>query len=73
VSNTTDLNNAIIDLQTKLSFQDGLLEDLNKVVTDQQHHIMRLESALEALRVQVKTLQVDPTTGEMKEPPPPHY
>jgi len=73
VNTTTDLNNAIIDLQTKLSFQDGLLEDLNKVVTDQQHHIMRVESALETLRVQVKTLQTDPSTGEMKEPPPPHY
>ena len=73
MNNTTDLNNAIIDLQTKLSFQDDLLEDLNKVVTDQQHHIMRLESALEALRVQVKTLQTDPSTGEMNEPPPPHY
>ena len=67
------MNDAIIDLQTKLSFQDDLLEDLNLVVTDQQHHIMRLESALESLRVQVKTLQVDPTSGEATEPPPPHY
>jgi SlyX protein len=73
MDNAAEVNNAIIDLQTKLSFQDDLLEDLNQVVTDQQHHIMRLESALESLRVQVKTLQVDPTSGEATEPPPPHY
>ena len=69
----SDVDNAIIDLQTKLSFQDGLLEDLNQVVTDQQQQIMRLESALDAVRVQVKTLQTDNTPGESKEPPSPHY
>ena len=68
-----NVENAIIDLQTKLSFQDGLLEELNLVVTDQQHQIMRMESALEALRVQVKTLQTYNRSGEVKEPPPPHY
>ena len=68
-----NVENAIIDLQTKLSFQDGLLEELNLVVTDQQHQIMRMESALEVLRVQVKTLQTDNRSGEVKEPPPPHY
>ena len=68
-----NVENAIIDLQTKLSFQDGLLEELNLIVTDQQHQIMRMESALEVLRVQVKTLQTDNRSGEVKEPPPPHY
>ena len=67
------VDSAIIDLQTKLSFQDGLLEELNQVVTEQQHQIMRMESALETLRVQVKTLQTDNLSGEAKEPLPPHY
>jgi len=69
----SELDNAIIDLQTKLSFQDGLLDELNKVVTDQQQQIMRLESALDAVRVQVKTLKTDNTPGDETEPPPPHY
>ena len=67
------VDSAIIDLQTKLSFQDGLLEELNQVVTEQQHQIMRMESALETLRVQVKTLQTYNRSGEAKEPLPPHY
>lgn len=69
----SDVENAIIDLQTKLSFQDDLLDDLNQIVTDQQQQIMRIESTLDALRVQVKTLQTDTTSGEAKESPPPHY
>ncbi len=73
MNNKVELDNAIIDLQTKLSFQDDLLENLNQVVTKQQHHIMRLETALDALRVQVKTLQTNPNSAEGTEPPPPHY
>jgi SlyX protein len=69
----SELDNAIIDLQTKLSFQDGLLDELNQVVTNQQQHIMRLESALGTLQTQVKTLQTDNPSGESAEPPPPHY
>ena len=69
----SDVENTIIDLQTKLSFQDDLLDDLNQVVTDQQQQIMRIESTLDALRVQIKTLQTDNTPGEAKESPPPHY
>lgn len=64
----------IIELQTKLAFQEDLLEDLNKVVTEQQHQIMRMNEALDGLKHQVKSLQTDPqTAGEAKEPPPPHY
>ncbi|MCL4141143.1 UNVERIFIED_CONTAM: hypothetical protein GTU68_008670 [Idotea baltica] len=63
----------MIDLQTRLSFQDDLLDELNQVVTDQQHQIMRLESALTALQVQFKTLQADNTPDDAAEPPPPHY
>ena len=29
------MNDDIVDLQTRLAFQDGLLEELNQVVTDQ--------------------------------------
>lgn len=62
----------IIELQTKLSFQDGLLEELNQVVTDQQQQISRLELALETLKVQVQTMQTTQLVSESNEPPP-HY
>ncbi|RKZ78850.1 MAG: hypothetical protein DRQ35_05280 [Gammaproteobacteria bacterium] len=62
----------IIELQTKLSFQDGLLEELNQVVTDQQQQISRLELAFETLKVQVQTMQTTQSVSESNEPPP-HY
>ena len=34
---------AIIELQTKLSFQEDLLENLNQVIIDQQGQITKLE------------------------------
>ena len=49
--------NDIIDLQTRLAFQDGLLEDLNQVIIDQQDQISRLELAIETLKVQMRTMQ----------------
>ncbi len=69
------LENAMIDLQTQAAFQEGLLEQLNQVVTEQQQYIMRLESRLESLQVLVKSLQTTQLShGESgHEPPPPHY
>ena len=66
------MNNAIIDLQTKLSFQDELLEQLNQVITDQQQQISRLEVRLEALKSQVQTMQSAQVVSDSNEPPP-HY
>jgi SlyX protein len=67
------MDDAIVDLQMKLSFQDGLLEELNQVITDQQQQISRLELALETLKVQVQTMQTTQLVNEPNEPPPPHY
>ena len=67
------MNDEIIDLQTKLSFQDGLLEELNQVVIDQQKQISRIELALETMKIQINTMQSTQAEGEPIEPPPPHY
>ncbi len=69
----SETQSLIIELQTKLSFQDELLEELNQVVTSQQQQIMRLETAFDALKLQVKTLQTDNNQTDTTEPPPPHY
>ncbi len=64
----------IIDLQTKLSFQDGLLEDLNQVIIGQQDQIARLELAIETLKVQMSTMQTSMHQGNGQQHEiPPHY
>ena len=67
--------NDIIDRQTRLAFQDGLLEDLNQVIIGQQDQISRLELAIETLKVQMRTMQTSmhqSNNGQEHEIPP-HY
>lgn len=67
------MNEEIIDLQSRMAFQDGLLEHLNQVVTDQQQQIDRLERAIAVLRSQLESLHTTQVMGHNNEPPPPHY
>lgn len=68
------MNDDIIDLQTRVAFQDGLLEELNQVLTSQQQQITRLEMTMGVMRSQIETMQSSQPEGEpVVEPPPPHY
>ncbi|MDO7597163.1 MAG: SlyX family protein [Pseudomonadota bacterium] len=70
----SSLNDEIVDLQMKMSFQDNLLEELNQVIIDQQKQISRIELMLETMKLQMNTMQ----TGSQQESEPqyelpPHY
>ncbi|PHS68894.1 MAG: hypothetical protein COB23_08260 [Methylophaga sp.] len=67
------MKDEIIDLQTKLSFQDSLLEELNQVVIDQQQQISRLELALDSMKVQINTMQTGTQEPGQQHEIPPHY
>lgn len=67
------MNDDIVDLQTRLAFQDGLLEQLNEVVTSQQKQIDRLESQIAALKSQMESMHQTQLMQQSDEPPPPHY
>jgi len=69
------MNNEIIDLQTKLAFQENLLEEFNVILTNQQQQISHLESTVEILKTQVKSLQsAMPADGNQQQHEiPPHY
>lgn len=67
------MQDAINELQMKVSFQDDLLEQLNQVVTKQQQQLTRLELALEAMKVQVNTMQTTTEGTIMEHELPPHY
>ncbi len=62
----------IIELQTRIAFQDGVIEQLNEVVTRQQTQIDRLQRQLTKLNGQVENLQQDQVLRQADEPPP-HY
>lgn len=64
---------AIIELQTKLSFQEDLLESLNQVVTDQQGQIAKLEHTVKSMMVQMESMQSAVQGNGQQQEIPPHY
>ena len=63
----------LVDIESKLAYQDQLLFDLNEVVTSQQARIMQLEqlcqSLIERIRAMSEVESGDATTDDR----PPHY
>ena len=65
----------IVELESKLAFQDHTVEQLNQVVIAQQREIDQLHKEVERLKQQFKTLaeQASQSHNFDDEPPPPHY
>ncbi len=62
----------LVDLETRIAYQDETLEQLNGVVIKHQQEIEEMRSLILRLTKNLKQLQeviADPTD----EPPPPHY
>jgi SlyX protein len=66
------MENRLIELETRLAFQDHTLQELNAVVVRQQRDISALTRDLETLKAQLKTLAPDLVASRAEEPPP-HY
>jgi len=63
----------IVELETRVAFQEHALQELNAVVARQQQEILQLRRELEALRAQIRALAPAPVADRGEEPPPPHY
>ncbi|MFZ5757303.1 MAG: SlyX family protein [Pseudomonadota bacterium] len=63
----------IADLEGRLAFQDDTIDQLNRVVVDQDQRIARLELSLRRTREQVELLLPLMHASPGEEPPPPHY
>ena len=60
-------------LETKLIYQEKIIEDLNEVVTTQQHQIDDILKRLLALEAHVTAIRPSITLTPGEEIPPPHY
>jgi len=63
----------ITELETRLSYQDRLMDELNEVVTRQQDQIDRLVRELKGVREHLKGQQGSGLARPDEEAPPPHY
>ena len=64
---------AIVELQTKLSFQEDLLENLNQVITDQQGQIAKLARTVASIIEQMQSMQSASQDNGPQQEIPPHY
>lgn len=67
------MENRLIELETRLAFQDHTLQELNSVIVRQQQEIAVLAHEIENLKAQFKTLAPELVASRADEAPPPHY
>jgi SlyX protein len=64
----------IIELEIKTAYQEDLLQTLNKIVSQQQQQIDRLEATCRLLNERINSLSTEGSgVGENVEEVPPHY
>ncbi len=68
----TNLDQRIIDLETKISFQDKSIEDLSDSLYQHQQQIIQLEKALQVLQKRIESDQQGESEIRPQEKPP-HY
>jgi len=59
-------------LETKISYQEHLIQELNEVVISQQNQVDKLEKTLQELKNYLRHAEAGQSSPE-QEAPPPHY
>ena len=63
----------IVELETRLAFQEDAIHHLNQTVAEQRRQLDELGQMVEQLKQRLRTLSPSPLEGDQPEPPPPHY
>jgi len=71
----SDFSEELIDLQTRLAYQEDTIAQLNAVVTKQDTDILQLQHQLRLLAKRIEELALAPNTdgGDLVDERPPHY
>ena len=63
----------LISLETKVSYQEDLVQELNAIVISQQKSINQLDASLRLLHERMKELSTNTIGDPDSEEKPPHY
>ncbi|MBE2897213.1 SlyX protein [Pasteurellaceae bacterium HPA106] len=63
----------IAELETKITFQEGMIDDLNQALITQQFAIDKLQQQVRLLAQKLTDLQPSNIASMSEETPPPHY
>lgn len=67
------MHNRIEQLETKISFQEITIEELNQMVIQLQLELSKLKHQITLLSKKLQTLPVSNIAPQSEEIPPPHY
>lgn len=68
-----NLDDALSDLQARLTYQEDDVKHLNRTVMRQQQELEALKQEVTRLKELFSELGFSPVGGVEDEPPPPHY
>lgn len=71
-----DIEERVVELETRLSFQEDTLQSLNQVITEQDKTIMQLQELVRHLAEKLSDMEYSLEQGAGKAPAnerPPHY
>lgn len=63
----------LVELETRLAFQDQEIQTLNDVIIRQQQQIDQLAEQIRLLQDKMKDMKPSLVVPESEETPPPHY
>ena len=63
----------LIELESRVAFQDDALRKLDELATEQAQQLFKMSQELKALQEQFKALAPSLLTKQEDEAPPPHY
>jgi SlyX protein len=67
------LDNRLLDIETKLAYQEDLVASLNQIVSAQQRKLDELEAAYRKLVDRVVEQSEELAALRIEDAPPPHY
>jgi SlyX protein len=66
------MQNEIIELETKIAFQEDMIQALNSTLAEQQQELLELKRDIEELQTQLRNIAPSLSSATIDETPP-HY
>ncbi|MDH2998447.1 SlyX protein [Pasteurellaceae bacterium LFhippo2] len=71
--NSEKFTEYLIELETKVAFQEQTIEDLNQAMIAQQFMLDKLQNQVRQLAEKLQGMQPSNVASRSEETPPPHY
>lgn len=68
-----ELDTRIVDLESKVAFQDDTIESLNDALSQQQQQLAQMTYKMNHMVERLKSMQPSNIATQDEEAPPPHY